>query len=615
MKKLVVVLLTVFMIASSLSSCMLVCADEGFAAPNQIFFNDFEGVTEVPEGFSGGSGILSVADGMIKVNNNGSDWYPRLISPSIPVSDKPVVIEFNQIDGNISWNEFGIRPKDGGWKFVSPSSAAGIKYVIYDPVAGSYTFYESDLTSGTNVTGLDTGASSFNFRTEVLVYSDRYVGWDYVAVYEYGKFALKLENVTTTGATLKTTIPIDTASSLNVNGDPVKIEKVADNYNTYTITFENELDELTSYTLSGNAIYLGSANAMEVCEDFETPKRVFKAPKQYLFNDFEDVSDVPSGFSGASGILSVEDGMLKVTTNGSDWYPRLVAQNVPVENQSVIIEFDQIDGNVTVVEFGIYPSGGSWKFMTPQRGAGIKYAIYNPAEGTYAFYEDDFTLVSSVTGLEKDPENFSFRTEAIVYPDRYLAWDYVAVYQCDKFMYEISDITTNGAVLKTTRPVSLDSVLTVDGKVVELSKVPNKYNEYALVFKDELVGESDYIISGSISYLGGEADVVVNDGFTTPKRAFEFKDLKVQSTNDGIKAVINAANNTDDEKTIYLTIAAYKNDGKELAGVKFNAVTIPANSEYENYFTDELSVSGDDITYKALAWYTNLIPVNMILAE
>ena len=89
----------------------------------------------------------------------------------------------------------------------------------------------------------------------------------------------------------------------------------------------------------------------------------------------------------------------------------------------------------------------------------------------------------------------------------------------------------------------------------------------------------------------------------------------MQNSGNGVKAVINAANNTNKAKTIYLAVAAYENGGTKLAGVKFNALTIPANTEKTDYFTDELNAMGTNVTFKAFAWDTNLKPVNLIFSR
>ena len=623
MKKVLCMCMVVVLMLSSLLSVGAFVDNasvaEEFKTPKQLLFNDFEALSSIPEGFDGASGVLSVEEGLLKVTTNGSDWYPKLISPSVAVEDKPIVIEFNQVEGdNVYGAEFGICPAGGNWMSVKPTSTAGIKYVIYNPTEGSYTLYESDWSNGIEKTGLASDPGSFNFRSEPgAVYSGRYLGWDYVAVYEYTDFALKLEDVTTSGAKLKTTAPIDVSSSLSVDGKAVTIKKVGNTYNTYDITFGDELDGLSRYTLSGSIKYLGAADSVAVTEEFETPKCVYETPKQYLFNDFEGLSSAPSGFDGGSGILSVEDGILKVTTNGSDWYPRLISPSVAVEDKPIVIEFNQVEGdNVYGAEFGICPAGGNWMSVKPTSTAGIKYVIYNPTEGSYTLYESDWSNGIEKTGLASNPGSFQFRSEpGTVYSGRYLAWDYVAVYACKSFSYELTAVTTEGAILKTTRPISLDSVLKVGDTPVEITKVSNKYNEYAVKFADELIGETNYSISGSVNYLGGDALTDLYVEFTTPKRAFEFKNLSVQNVSGEVKTVINAANNTNKDKVIYLTVAAYENGGAKLAGVKMKTVTIPANSEPQDYFTDALSVSGNGITYKGFAWDMQLIPVNLILAE
>ena len=185
MKKITAVIILFVFLFTSISAQNIMAVENTYSKPNELMFYNFESGPEIPAGFDGNSGRLEVSDGMLKVFSQNSDWYPRIVSENIPCRDKPVIVEFEQVSGGAYNGEISVMTSgSSAWKGIVPASISGVKYAVYYPIEGKFTLFESDLSEVKTIDGIEKNATFFKIRTEPLLYSGRFLAWDYFAAYK-----------------------------------------------------------------------------------------------------------------------------------------------------------------------------------------------------------------------------------------------------------------------------------------------------------------------------------------------------------------------------------------------------------------------------------------------
>lgn len=161
---------------------------------------------------------------------------------------------------------------------------------------------------------------------------------DYVAVYPLAdSFSAELSDVSSTGAILKTNMPISTKNAaLKVGENNVTVAKEANSVNTYKLAFATPLSG-GSFTLAGKVNALAYATNVDVNIDFDYEFEFEKAEALYFDNFDRVLADGKSEVFVASAnsswakyfpIIARENGKLKITNTEDLNYAALAVLTV-----------------------------------------------------------------------------------------------------------------------------------------------------------------------------------------------------------------------------------------------------------------------------------------------
>jgi len=497
------------------------------------------------------------------------------------------------------------------------TSTEGTYYVVYDRKnnRASYRYPDGTIVSSTGIA--TDSEDGFSLLFKHCSYQSK-TTYDYIAVYPLEEtFKAEISEVTGKTAVLKTNMPIEPSdAALKVGDNEVNVEKIDNSYNIYKLTFTNALTD-GNHILSGTANAIGYNTDINMSLDFSYEK-VFEEAGKLFFDDFtvapeEEYFGKATGVESNYPVLTRENGKLKAvksgTANSNFAYFTIPASKMewPENGASkFVFEWDiEILSSYPHNRIGVNDGKGyqlvGTEYVTGNIGAnaipsGKHYAIYDRDAKTLNFYYPDGTNPAKVTAnLGNVTSNilangFDIIFDVTSYNGTPTYMDYIAVYTYeDSFSGKLENVDSKSAILKTNMPLDLTkSAFTVGGKTVAVTKNDNTYNEYAVIFPEELA-MGDYELEVNAVSVGASTTQNGIVKFTVDKEAKSylfFDDFSVEPEeeyfgkatgvesnypiltreNGKLKAVKSSTANTN---FAYFTIPASKIDWSVSEATKF----------------------------------------------
>lgn len=636
-----------------------------YATAEEIFFDDFSSepsytidlTTYTTLNDAGTGNSIEISGGKLKLKNTDDNWISATIPASVINSasytggDK-VVIEY---DYNNPWSTKGlftyINGTNGGLNIGGFGN--GVIYTVWDRSAKTMTHYPpigSTKTAFTNTKtmsadsadGLKLGwmsASRPNSTTPASI--------DYVAVYSYANtFEGALSDITTTSATLKTNMPINTATSTFTIGETTATAtKVANTYNEYKLTFAEEL-AMGAHTLSASVMPIGATTAQTANIAFECNE----VGQSYYF--FDDFSKQPTAYSFNTkymfnnptatvidGKLNIDRGETVTDTNNSNFWGVSIpgsAINVPVGadgKAKYIVEFDYATNDYyrtlqTRVAEGYYAAINRGYSATNRVEDGAHYIVCDAsgtAQGTAVSYSpSNGALVTGTSVALPSIANGSGvgfvivdSGEAGIGRGSHTTIDYIAVYPYVTTLdYAVSYVTESSALLTTNMPIDVSTAVIKIGDInCSAEKLPNAFNKYILRPATALTVGTPYSVTlSNIKCIDGTALTAGEAVSVTPVAGVtEITGIEIAENEIGNKvAKISGTNNIVGYSPEVL-LGEFSFNGDMLNQANYGKVMLPFAGDFSSNANGPFlwTSEEEDISYKAFIFDSlqNLAPL------